>query len=97
MRYFFVFLCFVVASHAVYAQDNEAASLYNMRCAGCHGQNGDTVNMRMQVAINTLSKDDILVRLALAAEEEPKSAGDRVKASLTPEEADAIANYISEK
>lgn len=78
----------------VHAQSSNEAGLYNSRCAVCHGQHGNKVNQNMSVAIDTLSKEEIVVRLALVGETDRKSAGDRAKASLSSEQTEAVADYI---
>lgn len=94
MRRVLLLSVLIGSSFAVYADEPGVDRIYRLRCASCHGSMGEKDSMS-PVPINTLTAQQIEARLRQARDEEVKGSIDRAKATLTEEQAAAVAQHIS--
>lgn len=96
MKYILALLVLCVFSLGSYADTDYSAMdrVYRMRCASCHGNLGEKTNLS-PVPVHELTIEQIQERLRRSREEGSGSI-DRVKATLSEEEATEMAHYISE-
>lgn len=96
MKRVLAFLILCMLSLSAYADADYSAMdrIYRMRCASCHGHLGEKMNVS-PVPVHELTIEQIEERLR-RSREEGSSSVDRVKATLSEEEATEMAHYISE-
>lgn len=96
MKRILAFSILCMLSFSAYADADYSAMdrIYRMRCASCHGNSGEKTNVS-PVPVHELTIEQIEGRLRRSREEGSGSI-DRVKATLSEEEATEMAHYISE-
>jgi len=73
----------------------DGAALYNRRCAGCHGAQGEGKPAMKAPSLKTTKKDANQITQHLTkGEPGSKSPHNKAISGLTPEQARAIAEYV---
>lgn len=90
-----VTVLFLLPPERAAAQTAAGEAIYRERCMTCHGRRGEARALGRSKPLAGLEESVIRDRLAAArAGAAPKTMQDRIKAALTPEEAEALVGFL---